>query len=89
MATVFSVIAIIVSVAAALYARNQVVLLRKQIQLQAIIDLDREWRSQEMRRKRSSLWTNGGHPDENKVEDVLEFLEKVSSFEERGFIELA
>jgi hypothetical protein len=87
LATVLSLIAIVVSLLAAWFALNQALLLKKQIQLQAIIDFDREWRSQEMRSKRSSLWTDGGHPDENKVEDILEFLEKVSSFEQRGIIQ--
>lgn len=86
-ATIISVIAIIVSTVAALFAYYQAQLLKKQIQLQASIDLDKEWRSGEMLQKRSSFWSEEGHPDQDRAEDVLEFLEKVSSFEEHEIIE--
>lgn len=86
-ATILSVIALIVSAVAAGFAYYQAQLLKKQIQLQAIMDLDREWRSNEMLQERSSFWSAEGHPDQDRAEDVLEFLEKVSSFEEGGIIE--
>ena len=44
-ATVISLIALVVSVLAAVFAFYQALLFKRQIQLQAIIDLDNEWRS--------------------------------------------
>lgn len=85
-AILLSVIALVVSAAAAVFAYYQARLLKKQIQLQAIVDLDREWRSKEMQLKRSLCWTEAGHPNQDNVEDVLEFLEKISSFEQRQVI---
>ena len=85
--TVLSVFVIVISLAAALFAWYQARLLERQIQLQAIMDLDREWRSSGMQRQRASCWTKEGHADQETIENVLEFLEKVSSFEERNIIE--
>lgn len=83
-----SIIALVVSIVAAIFAYYQARLVQKQIQLQAILDLDREWRSEEMRQKRRSCWRDDYHPDEATLENVLEFLEKVSSFEEQKVIQL-
>ncbi len=58
----------------------------RQIQLQAILDLDKEWNSEEMLECRRSAWKRSGTPNLECIESVLEFLEKVSSLEERGII---
>ena len=59
---------------------HQIDLLQKQTQLDAIIRLDQEWRSDQMIKQRKSAWKDNDHPDEEKIEDVLEFLEPASSF---------
>jgi hypothetical protein len=61
-------------------------LIQGQMQLQAIIELDKEWNSTEMAKKRSGAWDAQNKPDKAHVEGVLEFLEKVSSLEKRGII---
>ena len=61
-------------------------LIKGQMQLQAIIELDKEWNSIEMLKKRSSSWGNDNKPDNDRIERVLEFLEKVSTLEKRGVI---
>jgi len=65
---------------------QQMQLQAEQMQLQAIIDLDKEWNSREMLKKRSAAWDDQNAPDKYSIEGVLEFLEKVSTFEERGVI---
>jgi hypothetical protein len=62
-------------------------LLRKQIQLHGLLDLDKEWNSAEMAENRARAWTEGNEPDPGELEGVLEFLEKVSSLEEAGVLD--
>ncbi len=61
-------------------------LLRRQIELQAVIDLYKEWNLGSMPKKRSAAWSAANTPDPNTVEDVLEFLEEVSALEKEGFV---
>lgn len=61
-------------------------LIKQQMQLQAIIELDKEWNSREMLEKRRGAWNDRNETDESRIEDVLEFLEKVSTFEKNGVI---
>ena len=86
-ATILSGLATLIAAITARFAYNQANLLKKQIQLQAILDLDREWNFEEMMETRASVWTDDHRPKEDKIEDLLEFLEKVSSLEERGIID--
>jgi hypothetical protein len=60
-------------------------LIRRQMELATISDLDREWNSEEMRKKRRVAWY-GSDPDPSTIEDVLEFLEKVSTLEKEKFV---
>jgi hypothetical protein len=61
-------------------------LIKEQMQLSTIIELYGEWNSKEMLEKRKLAWKDQHSPDRDTIEDVLEFLEKVSTFEERGVI---
>src|SRR6266849_540141 len=61
-------------------------LIKQQMQLQAIIELDKEWNSTEMLAKRKAAWTSENEPAIDDIESVLEFLEKVSTFEKEGVI---
>jgi hypothetical protein len=61
-------------------------LIRRQMELQAVIELDKEWNSKEMLKKRSEAWLPNWNPNEQTIEAVLEFLEKVSTLERTGFI---
>src|SRR5258708_18359324 len=60
-------------------------LITKQMVLNAVTDLYKEWNSEEMLEKRRLAWSNG-NPNPHTIEDVLEFLEKVSSLEKKRFI---
>jgi hypothetical protein len=62
-------------------------LIRRQMELETTVDLYREWNSREMRQKRHAAWLND-KPDPDRIEDVLEFLEKVSTFDKERFISL-
>src|SRR5580692_10787110 len=61
-------------------------LIKEQMQLSAILELDREWNSREMLEKRRMAWNNQNSPNKDTIEGPLEFLEKVSTFEKRGVI---
>lgn len=61
-------------------------LIKEQMQLSAIIELDREWNSSEMLAKRRRAWTDQNLPNKHTIEGALEFLEKVSTFEKEGVI---
>ncbi len=66
-------------------------LIRRQMELNTTIDLYKEWNSAEMLRKRRTAWKrheagDGWEPDPRTIEDVLEFLEKVSTFEKQRFL---
>jgi hypothetical protein len=61
-------------------------LIKGQMQLQAIIELEKEWNCDEMLTKRKNAWASNGKPDKEHIEGVLEFLEKVSTLEKRGVI---
>jgi hypothetical protein len=65
---------------------RQVRLLKQQLELQAIIELDKEWNAPEMLTKRRRAWNSQNEPDIDRIESVLEFLEKVSTFEKKGVI---
>jgi hypothetical protein len=61
-------------------------LIKRQMKLQAIIDLHKEWNSGEMAANRRAAWNERDQADKFKIENVLEFLEKVSTFERRGAV---
>lgn len=69
-------------------------LIREQMQLQAIIELDKEWNSKEMLQSRTAAWSDHlrfapsgpSKVNKEKIERVLEFLEKVSTFQKNGVI---
>jgi hypothetical protein len=65
-------------------------LIKRQIELSTIIDLYREWNSEGMLQSRRAAWVNAprlnGEPNPDRIEEVLEFLEKVSTLEEGRFI---
>jgi hypothetical protein len=69
-------------------------LIRQQMQLQAIIELDKEWNSKEMLQSRMAAWSprslfapcDLSTVKKEKVERVLEFLEKVSTFQKNHVI---
>src|ERR1700682_4458077 len=61
-------------------------LIKEQMQLQAIIELAKEWNSVEILKLRSGSWDDNNKPNKEHLELVLEFLEKVSTFEKRGVI---
>lgn len=60
----------------------------RRLELETTVDLYREWNSKEVRRKRRAAWLDD-KPDPERIEDVLEFLEKVSTFERERFISRA
>jgi hypothetical protein len=65
----------------------QVYLLVRQLAYGAVLELDREWNSTEMLGKRRLAWiVDKETPNLETVEDVLEFLEKVSTLERDKFI---
>src|SRR5260370_40145475 len=62
-------------------------LIKEQMQLQALIELDKEWNSTEMLRKRHEAWAaDTVSVVKDKIEPVLEFLEKVSTLEKRNVV---
>jgi hypothetical protein len=61
-------------------------LINKQMELQAIIELAKEWNCREMLTMRKEAWDENNKPDKDKIEPVLEFLEKVSTLERRGVV---
>jgi SET domain len=64
-------------------------LIKQQMELQAALELNKEWNSKEMLETRSVAWNDACEPDEDMIEGVLEFFEKVSSFEKRGVISIS
>ncbi|MGB2639105.1 MAG: hypothetical protein WA857_05150 [Candidatus Acidiferrum sp.] len=60
-------------------------LIARQMVLGAVIELYREWNSEGMAEKRRKAWTSEG-PNPQKIEGVLEFLEKVSTLEKNRFV---
>jgi hypothetical protein len=60
-------------------------LIVRQIVLGAVIDLYRDWNSRDMLDKRQAAWTHEG-PNPHAIEDVLEFLEKVSTLAKNRFV---
>jgi hypothetical protein len=84
---VLSGLATVAALVAAVAVFYQARLLRKQIQLQGLLDLDKEWNSRDMIEKRATAWTETSEPNLDEIEGVLEFLEKVSSLEERGVLD--
>jgi hypothetical protein len=63
----------------------QAYLIKRQVLFGTTVELYREWTSEEMLRKRKAAWS-GGEPNPDAIEDVLEFLEKVATFEKERFI---
>ena len=61
-------------------------LIKQQMQLQAILDLVKEWDSPEMRKRRRLAWNILDEVDKDEVEGVLEFLERVSTLAKNGVI---
>lgn len=77
--------------AATLFAASivfyQIGVLKDQIQLDAFMRLEQEWNSPEMINRRRAAWKpDCDEPDEETVEGVLEFLERASTFANRGMI---
>lgn len=69
--------------------------LKRQLELQVITDLYKEWNSEKIRKRRSSLCiiisSDGTITDESnealdKVEGVLEFLERIASYKMNGVL---
>jgi hypothetical protein len=55
--------------------------LKKQLELQVITELYREWNSKLMRKARASYKRNGTLPDDmNNTEYILEYFEKIASY---------
>lgn len=62
-------------------------LIADQIVLSTILELYRDWNSQEMLDKRQNAWTKDGEgPNADSIEDALEFLEKVSTIAKNRFV---
>jgi len=62
-------------------------LLARQLAYSTVLDLDKEWNSAEMLERRSAAWTLAEErPNPATIEDVLEFLEKVSTLERHRYI---
>jgi hypothetical protein len=61
-------------------------LIKQQMQLQAILDLVKEWDSPEMRERRKTAWNVLNEVDKDRIEGVLEFLERVSTLAKDGII---
>lgn len=61
-------------------------LIKQQMQLDAVLDLDREWNSKQMLENRSAAWNDKNEPELDTIEGVLEFLEKVSTFARRRIV---
>jgi hypothetical protein len=61
-------------------------LIQEQMQLSTMLELDREWNSPEMLGKRRAAWNSQNEPDVERIEGVLEFLEKVSTLEKGSVI---
>ena len=55
-------------------------LIKKQMELQAIIELAREWGSAEMVSRRKAAWSAENKPEKDNIEGVLEFLGKSEYF---------
>ncbi len=65
----------------------QIRLLVRQLEYTAVQDLNKEWNSAEMVERRRSAWIVGKDtPNPETIEDVLEFLEKVSTLENKRYI---
>ena len=60
-------------------------LIRRQMELDTTVGLYDEWNSKEMLQKRRGAWLPD-KPNPETVEHVLEFLEKISTFEKGRFI---
>jgi hypothetical protein len=55
--------------------------LKKQLELQVLIELFKEWNSAEMRKRRAAYDKNINTEDElNKLEIILEYLERIGSY---------
>jgi len=62
-------------------------LITKQMAYSTVLDLYKEWNSAEMLQKRRHGWDEGKEvPNPETIEDVLEFLEKVSTLEKDRYI---
>lgn len=65
----------------------QILLLVRQLEYTAVQDLSKEWNSAEMGERRKNAWIVGKDaPNPERIEDVLEFLEKVSTLEKKRYI---
>lgn len=63
-------------------------LIKQQMELQAALELYKEWNSREMLGSRRRAWNDQNEVNEDVIEEILEFFEKVSSFEKRGVISI-
>ncbi|HWO39754.1 MAG TPA: hypothetical protein VNO32_64115 [Candidatus Acidoferrum sp.] len=83
MATLFS------GLLAGLVVWWQIRLLVRQLEYTAVQELDKEWNSPEMLKRRAGAWIEDKEiPNPQNVEDVLEFLEKVSTLEKERYISI-
>lgn len=60
-------------------------LITRQMLLGTVVELYKEWNSVEMLKKREAAWKEDD-PNPHTIEEVLEFLEKVSTLAKNGFI---
>lgn len=64
-------------------------LIKRQIQFQSFIELDKEWNSPEMVKTRENTFDKARNQYElYKVETILEFLEKLASFRHLGVLDM-
>jgi hypothetical protein len=61
-------------------------LIKQQMQLDAVPELDKEWNSKQMWANRRAAWNDKNEPELDTIEGVLEFLEKVSTFARRRIV---
>jgi len=65
----------------------QGLLLNRQLAYGTVLDLYKEWNSHSMREMRRNAWTKDREgPNPDAIEDILEFLEKVSTLEKDRYI---
>jgi hypothetical protein len=80
---VLALVAAIAAIITALVIYWQGALLKGQIELQTLIDLEDQWNSPDMRHARANL-ARGSGDLLNRLERVLEFLENFATYHRRG-----
>ena len=78
-----------VGLAAACVVWWQGTLIKEQIRFQSLIELDKEWNSPEMLKRRETAFDKTAKQYElYKLEGILEFLEKLASFKQAGVLDM-